>query len=172
MMLDASLHMYAVAMLITTPQTVHQRPTLTFCSSVAFLLIIAPLFGTVLLGMLWKRATTAGGFWGLFAGTLSSVGMWAWVKLDPGAVRYIAMSSGAQDQAQNMFRALWCCLIGVAVLVGVSLMTKPKSAEELKGLVYGETVIPSEGKFPLYQRPIFWAGVTTLVFVIVNVVFW
>ena len=34
-----------------------------------FSFFIAPLFGTVLLGMLWKRATPAGGFWGLVAGT-------------------------------------------------------------------------------------------------------
>ena len=46
-----------------------------------FSFFIAPLFGTVLLGMLWKRATPAGGFWGLLAGTVSSIGMWAWVKV-------------------------------------------------------------------------------------------
>src|SRR6516225_11196768 len=46
-----------------------------------FSFFIAPLFGTVLLGMLWKRATPAAGFWGLLARTLSSVGMWLWVKL-------------------------------------------------------------------------------------------
>src|ERR1700682_3524952 len=34
-----------------------------------FSFFIAPLFATVLLGMLWKRATPAGGFWGLLAGT-------------------------------------------------------------------------------------------------------
>ena len=45
-----------------------------------FSFFIAPLFGTVLLGMLWKRASPAGGFWGLAAGTVSSIGMWAWVK--------------------------------------------------------------------------------------------
>ena len=38
-----------------------------------FSFFIAPLFGTVLLGMLWKRATPAGGFWGLLAGTVSSI---------------------------------------------------------------------------------------------------
>ena len=38
-----------------------------------FSFFIAPLFGTVILGMLWKRATAAGGFWGLLAGTVSSV---------------------------------------------------------------------------------------------------
>src|SRR5499425_2415921 len=48
-----------------------------------FSFFIAPLFGTVLLGMLWKRATPAGGWTGLLAGTLSSVGMYVWVKLDP-----------------------------------------------------------------------------------------
>jgi solute:Na+ symporter, SSS family len=35
-----------------------------------FSFFIAPLFGTVVLGMLWKRATAAGGFWGLLCGTL------------------------------------------------------------------------------------------------------
>ena len=71
-----------------------------------FSFFIAPLFGTVLLGMLWKRATPAGGFWGLAAGTASSIGMWAWVKLDPTALRYVAMSPNAKDMAENMFRAL------------------------------------------------------------------
>src|SRR6201987_5614632 len=32
----------------------------------------APLFGTVLIGMMWKRVTKEAGFWGLLAGTVSS----------------------------------------------------------------------------------------------------
>ena len=52
-----------------------------------FSFFIAPLFGTVILGMLWKRATPAGGFWGLLLGTVSSIGMWAWVKIDPERAR-------------------------------------------------------------------------------------
>jgi SSS family solute:Na+ symporter len=45
---------------------------------------IAPLFGTVLLGMLWKRVTRWGGFLGLLAGTLSSVTMFLLMqKVDP-----------------------------------------------------------------------------------------
>ena len=44
---------------------------------------IIPLFGTVIIGMLWKRATPAGGFWGLFCGTLSSILLWLLVKLHP-----------------------------------------------------------------------------------------
>src|SRR5580693_432923 len=48
-----------------------------------FSFFIAPLFGTVLLGMLWKRVSRAAGFWGLLAGVSSSVGMFALMKLDP-----------------------------------------------------------------------------------------
>jgi len=137
-----------------------------------FSFFIAPLFGTVLLGMLWKRTSPAGGFWGLLAGTASSVGMWAWVKVDPSALRYVALSPYAKDMAENMYRALWSWLVCVIVTVVVSLLTKPKPLSELTGLVYGASEIPSDGDVALYQRPIFWAGVVIVVFVILNVIFW
>jgi len=137
-----------------------------------FSFFIAPLFGTVILGMLWKRTTSAGGFWGLLAGTLSSVGMWLWVKLDPHALTYIALSPKARDMAENMYRGLWSWTICVGVTVIISLLTTPKPAAELNGLVYGCTEIPSEGHLALYQRPIFWAVVVAIIFVILNIVFW
>src|ERR1700681_2231301 len=86
-----------------------------------FSFFIAPLFGTVILGMLWKRATPAGGFWGLLAGTVSSIGMWAWVKMDPHALGYVALSTHARDMAENMYRALWSWIICVLVTVLVSM---------------------------------------------------
>ncbi len=137
-----------------------------------FSFFIAPLFGTVILGMLWKRTTSAGGFWGLLAGTLSSVGMWLWVKIDPHALTYIALSPKARDMAENMYRGLWSWIICVVVTVAISLLTKPKPASELNGLVYGCTEIPSEGHLSLYQRPIFWATIVAIIFVILNIVFW
>jgi SSS family solute:Na+ symporter len=137
-----------------------------------FSFFIAPLYATVLLGMLWKRATAAGGFWGLLAGTLSSIAMWAWVKVDPSALRYVAMSPNARDMAENMYRALWSCLLCALVTVVVSLATTPKPASELKGLVYGETDIPSEGDLPFYQRPIFWAALVAVVLIALNILFW
>jgi SSS family solute:Na+ symporter len=137
-----------------------------------FSFFIAPLFGTVLLGMLWKRASPAGGFWGLAAGTISSIGMWAWVKVDPSALQYVALSSQAKDMAENMFRALWSGIICVLVTVVVSLATKPKPERELVGLVMGCTEIPGEGHLPLYQRPVFWAAITGAVFVALNIIFW
>ena len=137
-----------------------------------FSFFIAPLFGTVILGMLWKRATSAGGFWGLFAGTASSVSLWAWVKIDPSALRYVAMSDQAKDMAENMYRALWSWLVCVFVTIIVSLLTKPKPDSELKGLVYGVTDIPSEGQVPLVHKPVFWGVVVAALFVLVNVIFW
>jgi SSS family solute:Na+ symporter len=137
-----------------------------------FSFFIAPLFGTVLLGMLWKRASPAGGFWGLATGTAASIGMWAWVKLDPTALRYVAMSPNAKDMAENMFRALWSWLICLAVTVVVSLLTTPKPESELTNLVYGCTVIPSEGDLPVWQRPIFWACIVGAAFIAVNIIFW
>src|SRR5580692_2336351 len=71
-----------------------------------FSFFIAPLFGTVVLGMLWKRATGPAGFWGLLCGTLSSVSMWLWVKVDPSALRYVALSPHAKGLAQDMYQAL------------------------------------------------------------------
>ena len=137
-----------------------------------FSFFIAPLFGTVVLGMLWKRATPKGGFWGLLAGTLSSISMWAWVKVDPTALRYVALSPNARDMAENMYRALWSWIVCVTVTVVVSLLTEPKPDSELVGLVYGVTEIPHEGDMALWQRPIFWAVVVAAVFVIFNILVW
>ncbi len=137
-----------------------------------FSFFIAPLFGTVLLGMLWKRATPAGGFWGLLSGTVSSIAMWAWAKVDPAALRYIALSPRAKDMAENMYRALWSWIVCVVVTVVVSYVTRPLPEKQLAGLVYGCTDVPSEDDLPLYQRPIFWAGVVTVIFVMLNIIFW
>src|SRR5438309_3974564 len=126
-----------------------------------FSFFIAPLFGTVVLGMLWKRATGAGGFWGLLCGTVSSISMWAWVKVDPTALRYVALSPDAKALAQDMYQALWSFLVCVVVTVVVSLAGKPRPYTELTGLVYGLTDVPSIGDVPFYEKPLFWAAVVT-----------
>lgn len=133
---------------------------------------IAPLFGTVILGMMWKRATPQGGFWGLLAGTLSSVGMYALVKADPSKLAWIALSPDAKPMAENLYRALWAWLICVLVTVAVSLVTKPKPPEELTGLVHGFASLPSWRTLPLYKRPLFWGIGVGLMFAILQWIFW
>jgi solute:Na+ symporter, SSS family len=137
-----------------------------------FSFFIAPLFGTVILGMLWKRATHWGGFLGLLAGTLSSIGMFIWVQTNGSALRYIAMSSDAKPMAENLYRALWSWIICVVVTVVVSLMTKPVPTEQLSGLVYGVAPIPHDGSTTIWQKPIFWAIVVIVVFFVLNLIFW
>jgi SSS family solute:Na+ symporter len=137
-----------------------------------FSFFIAPLFGTVILGMLWKRATRAGGFWGLLAGTASSIAMFVYVQTGgKAALSRIALSSDAQPMAENMYRALWSWLVCVTVTVIVSMMTKPKTDEELNGLVYGATVIPDDGATAIWHKPIFWASIVGVVFVVLNIIF-
>ncbi len=137
-----------------------------------FSFFIAPLFGTVILGMLWKRATKAGGFWGLLAGTGTAIGLWAWVRHDPGALRYVALSVDAKAMAEDMYRALWSWLVCVIVTIVVSYMTQPRPETELEGLVYGATKIPEEHDDHWYQKPIVWAGVIAATFIVLNIIFW
>jgi SSS family solute:Na+ symporter len=136
-----------------------------------FSFFIAPLFGTVVLGMLWKRATHAGGFWGLLAGTAASIGMFIWVQTNAGALRYIAVSPNAKPMAENLYRALWSWLVCVGVTVVVSLMTKPVPIEQLSGLMYGATPLPDDGAQTLWQKPLFWAILVIVALFGLNLIF-
>jgi SSS family solute:Na+ symporter len=132
----------------------------------------SPLFATVILGMMWKRTTPKGAFWGLAAGVASSVAMFLMVKFNPHMLAVVALSPHAKIMAENMYRALWSWLICVGVTVGVSLATTPRKEEDLTSLVYGFTALPSEGDLPLVRRPIFWAGVSIAAFLALQVIFW
>ena len=129
-----------------------------------FSFFVTPLFGTVILGMLWKRATGPGAFWGLVAGTVSSIAMWGWVRAQPSALAILALSPDAQPMAETLYRMLWSWLVCVVVTVAVSYATRPAPYDSLNGLVYGCTVMPAQGKYPLVQQPLFWAGAAALVF--------
>jgi len=137
-----------------------------------FSFFISPLLGVVLLGMFWKRATKAGGFWGLLIGTLTSIGLWAWVKADPSALRYVAISPDAKDMAENMYRALWSVITSVGVNVIVSLFTKPKPLSELASVVYGVTPLPKEEPVPFYKNEWTWTAIAIVLFCALNIYFW
>jgi len=133
---------------------------------------IAPLFGTVLLGMLWKRVTRAAGFWGLLAGVASSVTMFSLMKLDQRWVSIFALSPIAKGLAQAMYQALWSCVTCVVVTVLVTLVTKPRPDAELKGLVYSLTEIAQEEHASLFHRPIFWGALAIVLLIVLQIIFW
>ncbi|MBO0912398.1 MAG: Na+/galactose cotransporter, partial [Acidobacteria bacterium] len=134
---------------------------------------IAPLFGTVLLGMLWKRVTRAAGFLGLLAGTLSSVTMFALMKLNPDRwVPIFAMSPLAQGLAQDMYQALWSCVTCIVVTLLVTAVTKPKPDSELMGLVYSLSPVAQEKHTSFFHRPVVWGFGALALLVILQIIFW
>ena len=138
-----------------------------------FSFFIAPLFGTVILGMLWKRATKAGGFWGLLSGTATSIGLWLLVQHDPTNLRFVAFSRDADPgMAENIYRAMWAWSVCVLVTVAVSYLTPARPVAELEGLVYGVSPLPEEHDDHWWQKPIIWASVVGVVFIALNIIFW
>jgi solute:Na+ symporter, SSS family len=134
---------------------------------------IAPLFGTVLLGMLSKRVTPAAGFLGLLAGTISSITIFTLMKLNPHRwVQVFALSPLAQGLAQDMYQALWSCVTCIVVTALVTLLTKPRPDEELRGLVYSLTEKAHEEYVSWIHRPLVWGLIALLVLVSLQIIFW
>jgi len=132
----------------------------------------APLFATMLLGMFVKWITPNGAFWGLIAGMGSSFTMFLAVKfswIDP---RFITMSSVQSDMAANFWRAWWAWLVCFGVTIVISLFTKKKPDEELVGLVKGLTPETLGQPVPLLRRPGFWAVLSLIILVALNIWFW
>src|SRR5215468_2960028 len=133
---------------------------------------IAPLFGTVLLGMLWKRVTRAAGFWGLLAGTTSSVTMFFLMKFNPRWVAVFALSPEAKGLAQAMYQSLWSCATCVVVTILITMVTRPRPDEELRGLVYSLTDVAKEEHASMFHKPVFWGMLALSVLVILQIIFW
>ncbi len=132
----------------------------------------APLFATMLLGMFLWWITPNGAFWGLVAGMLSSVLMYLAVKFHWFAESIITMSKVQSDMATNFWRAWWAWLICAAVTILVSLFTKKRSKEELVGLVKGLTKENHNQNVPFLKRPEFYAIISLIVFILLNIWFW
>lgn len=132
----------------------------------------APLFATFLLGMFWKRATGHGAFSGLVAGTAAAA-LTHGLTLAEGKGAWIAnLHTFQSTMAQNFWIAIFAWSICFVTTVVVSLLTKPRPDEELRGLVYGLTGLPEEADSPWYARPGFLAVVVLAGCVLLNIWAW
>jgi solute:Na+ symporter, SSS family len=127
----------------------------------------APLFATFILGMFWKRMTPTAGWVGLVAGTLSAVAV---DRLAAAGVIDLPGQGAAFVAASTAF------VVDIVLSVLVSLVTKPKPASELKGLVYSETpredlVDPDEAARPWYQRTLPLASLSLAMVIVLNAIF-
>ena len=132
----------------------------------------APLFATMLLGMFLWWITPNGAFWGLIAGMSSSFLMYLSVKFHWFSESIITMSSVQSDMAANFWRAWWAWLICAVVTVLISLVTKRRQKEELVGLVKGLTQELHDQHLPFTKRPEFYAIISLIVLIALNVWFW
>ncbi len=135
--------------------------------------ILAPGVAVILLGMIWKRMTPHGAFWGMLIGFSSAFMMFLMQKLEWVGTSFFTPIQGAGFMAANFWRAIWSWLIAAGLAVGISLFTKPRKDEELVGLVWSLTRIEhEEEKVAWYRTPGFWAAVSAVLFVFFNLYFW
>ena len=132
----------------------------------------APLFATMLLGMFIIWITPNGAFWGLVLGMGSSFTLYLAAKFNWINVSIITLSDVSSDMAVNFWRAWWAWLICFIATIVISLFTKKKPKEELVGLVKGLTPENVDKDRTLIQKPEFWAVISLIILVILNVYFW
>jgi SSS family solute:Na+ symporter len=141
-----------------------------------FAFVNAPLFATFLLGMFWKRATGHGAFFGLLAGTVAAAihqGLTISAGSTPGVKgAWIALLHTYPSQmAQNFWTAIYAWTVCFLVTVLISLMTKPRPEEELRGLVYALTEKAHETGGRWFTRPVPIGIAVLILTLILNLIF-
>ncbi len=128
----------------------------------------APLFATFILGMFWRRMTPTAGWTGLVAGTLSAITVFV---LTESGVWEMPGQGGAFVGAGAAF------VVDIGVSVAVTMVTQPKPASELTGLVYSLT--PKETRrhettgedAGWYRNPGLLAGIVLVITIALNIIF-
>jgi SSS family solute:Na+ symporter len=119
-----------------------------------FSFVNAPLFGTFVLGMFWKRTTGHGAFSGLLSGTLAAAATHGCTMAEGKGGWITSLHTFPSIMAQNFWIAIVAFTICTLVTVVVSLATKPRPEAELKGLVYGFTELKHDEGVSWYKRPV------------------
>src|SRR6184192_2501080 len=123
-----------------------------------FAFVNAPLFATFALGMFWPRATGHGAFSGLVSGILAAA-VHHGISLPAGA--HVGVKGGylgvvttyPSELAQTFWTAIVAWVTCFVVTILVSLVTRARAPDELRGLVYGLTPKPSDDVKRWYERP-------------------
>ena len=135
-----------------------------------FSIFNAPLFATFIIAMVWRRATAWGGFFSLVAGTVAA---YAVNRL----AAYHTIFHFGSALSGSFWQAIIAFLVDAVVMVVVSLVTKPKPTEELRGLVWGltraeEAEENADPRDKLWWRsPALLGGIAIVLVVILNIIF-
>ncbi|MGD1062790.1 MAG: Na+/galactose cotransporter [Terracidiphilus sp.] len=138
-----------------------------------FSVVNAPLFATLLLGALWKRATGHGAFAGLIAGLAAAL-LHHGIALPRGEQPGIhggwikVLHHPASDMALSLGTAILAFVVSLLVTAVVSVCTKPREPAELAGLVRA----PEPENAAWWKRPeTVAAAVILLAAIAVNLMF-
>ena len=168
---------FGIALSVATAYATTQFNNIMDMLQLVFAFVNAPLFATFLLGMFWRRTTGHGAFSGLVAGTLAAA-LHHGLTLPRGSVAGIkggwldaVLNTYPSEMAQNFWTAIWAWSVCFLVTIVVSLVTRPRPPEELRGLVYSLTERPSDEGAPWYRRPVPLAVLVLGITLVLNVIF-
>ena len=165
-----------IALSVATAYATTQFNNIMDMLQLVFAFVNAPLFATFLLGMFWRRTTGHGAFTGLLSGTLAAA-VHHGLSLPAGSGVGIkggwlsVMHTYPSEMAQNFWTAIWAWTTCFVVTIVVSLLTKPRPAEELRGLVYSLTERPKDEGEPWFRRPGPLAVVVLAMTLVLNLIF-
>src|SRR5213079_3117722 len=141
-----------------------------------FAFVNAPLFATFALGMFWKRTTGHAAFIGLLSGTVAAA-IHHGVSLAAGATPGVKGGYFGQhivyrsELGQTFWTAIAAWVTCFVVTIVVSLVTRPRPDEELRGLVYSLTPKPDDRTEVWYERPSVLAAIVLAIAVLLNITF-
>ena len=111
----------------------------------------APLFGTFIIGMFWRRMTPLAGFWSLLSGTVVAT------------ATYLLYKGGVISFNSDLEESFWGAGLAFATVAVVAAivtpLTRPKTDDQLTGLVYGlsDTTLADDslaGDAAWYRSPV------------------
>jgi SSS family solute:Na+ symporter len=168
---------FGVAASVATAYVAAQFNNIMDILQLVFAFVNAPLLGTFLLGMFWKRTTGHGAFTGLLSGTCAAAihhgatlpaGAAAGVKGGWIATLHVYPS----EMAQNFYTATYAFTVCFVVTILISLATRPRPDAELVGLVHSLTEKPKDEPMAWFLRPASLAVVIIVALTVLNIAFY
>ena len=130
-----------------------------------------PLFATFLLGMFWKRTTGHGAFAGLLIGTLAAAATHGLTVAEGKGGWISPMFEIKSGMGQAFIVASVSWIVNFFTTIFVSLATRPKKEEELRGLVYSLTEKPKYIGGKWYQRVVPLAILLLAITILLNLIY-
>jgi SSS family solute:Na+ symporter len=132
-----------------------------------FSIFNAPLFATFIIGMFWRRMTSAAALWGLVAGTGAALITYLGYK-------FFDWFSFGSDLDESFWGAGAAFVIDALVTVVVTYMTRPKPESELEGVVWGKVSVgdaDDEDRGSWWQSPGLLGGIALAASAALTIIF-